>query len=185
MIVRGLAEQPGVALARIWLLGSGDLCESCFMRSECRDQAQCLHLVASAGAPVNSPREDWSFLQGHFRRMPLHARKTGVIGATGNPILIKDFAPENEWIARPDWAKREGVRGFAGHPLVSRGKSLGVLALFSRLALDEQSFLWLRIFADQAAVAELSLRPCAWSWTLTMSCEQNHRQLQERMLIDN
>jgi formate hydrogenlyase transcriptional activator len=157
-IVKGLASQPGIALARVWLLMPGDLCDSCFMRSECRDQTQCLHLVASAGIPNKSPNEDWSFLQGHFRRMPLNARKTGVIGATGNPILIKDFASENEWIARPDWAVREGIRGFAGHPLVFRRKTLGVLAVFSRLPLDEQSFVWLRMFADQAAVAIANAR---------------------------
>ena len=81
-IVKGLASQPGIALARVWLLMPGDLCGSCFMRSECRDQTQCLHLVASAGTPNKSPSEDWSFLQGHFRRVPLNARKTGVIGAT-------------------------------------------------------------------------------------------------------
>ncbi len=157
-IVKGLASQPGIALARVWLLMPGDLCGSCFMRSECRDQTQCLHLVASAGTPNKSPNEDWSFLQGHFRRMPLNARKTGVIGATGNPILIKDFAPENEWIARPDWAVCEGIRAFAGQPLVFRQKTLGVLAVFSRLPLDEQSFVWLRMFADQAAVAIANAR---------------------------
>jgi formate hydrogenlyase transcriptional activator len=157
-IVKGLASQPGIALARIWLLMGGDLCDSCFMRTECRDQRQCLHLVASAGTPNNSPNEDWSFLQGHFRRVPLNARKTGVIGATATPILIKDFAPKNEWIARPDWAVREGIRAFAGHPLVFRGKTLGVLAAFSRLPLDEQGFVWLRMFADQAAVAIANAR---------------------------
>jgi formate hydrogenlyase transcriptional activator len=157
-VVKGLALQPGIALARVWLLMPGDLCDSCFMRSECRDQTQCLHLVASAGTPEKSPKEDWSFLQGHFRRMPLHARKTGVIGATGNAILIEDFAARNEWIARPDWASREGIRAFAGHPLVFRGKTLGVLAVFSRIPLDEQCFAWLRIFADQAAVAIANAR---------------------------
>ena len=120
-IVRGLATQPGVALARIWLLGPGDLCDSCFMRAECRDRTQCLQLVASAGTPLRSPGEDWSFLQGHFRRIPLNARKVGMIGATGTPIFIGDFAPESQWIARPDWAKREDIRGFAGHPLIFRG----------------------------------------------------------------
>ena len=152
-IVRGLATQPGVALARIWLLRPGDLCDSCFMRAECRDPTQCLQLVASAGTPLNSPGEDWSFLQGHFRRMPLNARKVGTIGATGIPIFIENFAPENEWLARADWAKREGIRGFAGHPLIFRGKTLGVQALFSRQPLDEQAFIWIRMFADQAAVA--------------------------------
>jgi C4-dicarboxylate-specific signal transduction histidine kinase len=136
----------------------GDVCDACFLRAECRDQTQCLHLAASAGAPLNSSEEDWSFLQGYFRRVPLNARKVGVIGATGNPILIEDLAPENDWIARPDWAKREGIRAFAGHPLIFRGNTLGVLALFSRQPLDEQGSVWLRMFADQAAVAITNAR---------------------------
>jgi two-component system, LuxR family, sensor kinase FixL len=152
-IVRGLAAQPHVALARIWLVSPGDICNSCFMRAECPDHTQCLHLTASAGNPANSPGEDWTFLQGHFRRIPLHVRKVGEVGATENPILIKDFAPENQWIARPDWARREGIRSFAGHPLVFQRKILGVLALFSREPLSEQDSTWIGIFANQAAVA--------------------------------
>jgi len=35
---------------------------------------------------------------------------------------------------------------------------LGVLALFSRLPLDEQGFVWLRMFAEQAAVAIANAR---------------------------
>ena len=152
-IVRGMSAQPGIALARIWLLAAGDLCSSCFMRVECRDQSQCLHLAASAGTPLNSPQEDWSFLNGHFRRIPLHTIKVGQVATTRNPILVKDFAPQNEWIARPEWAEREGIRSFAGHPLIFRDKFLGVFAVFSRNAMEEQEFTWLRMFANQAAVA--------------------------------
>src|SRR5271169_5372365 len=50
-IVQGLASQPGVALARIWLLSPPSLCFSCHTRTESSDQAQYLHLVASAGTP--------------------------------------------------------------------------------------------------------------------------------------
>lgn len=156
-IVEGLAAQPQVALARIWLLSPGDICDSCVMREECSDRTQCLHLVASAGTPIASSGENWSFLHGHFRRMPLNSLKVGQVG-TGAPILIHDMAPENETIARPEWAKREGIRSFAGHPLIFRGKILGVLALFSRGPLDEQGFSWLRMFADQAAVAITNAR---------------------------
>ncbi|MGO9058052.1 MAG: hypothetical protein ACLQU2_11810 [Candidatus Binataceae bacterium] len=42
-IVRGLAALENVALARVWLIGPGDICESCRMRPECPDQARCLH----------------------------------------------------------------------------------------------------------------------------------------------
>ncbi len=156
-IVEGLAAQPEVALARIWLLSPGDICDGCVMREKCSDQTQCLHLVASAGTPLNSPGEDWSFLRGYFRRMPLNSLKVGQVG-TGTPILIHDLAPESEKIARPEWAKREGIRSFAGHPLIFRGNILGVLALFSRGPLDDQAFSWLRMFADQAAVAITNAR---------------------------
>jgi hypothetical protein len=48
-IVGGLADLPGVVLAGIWLLRPGDLCEKCSLQADCRDPAQWLHLVASAG----------------------------------------------------------------------------------------------------------------------------------------
>ena len=180
-IVRGLAAERAVAMARIWLLEPGDLCDACFMREECRDQTRCLHLVASAGTPVNSPDEDWSFLQGHFRRIPLYARKTGTIAATGNPVLVKDFATDGQWLARPDWAKRESIRGFAGHPLVFRGETLGVLAVFSHEVLSEQEFTWLRAFANQAAVAITNARAFEEITALKAQLENENTYLQEEI----
>ena len=58
-IVQGVASQPGVALARIWLLPSADL-PSCYHAVS--DPPDCLRLVASAGTPISSPGEDWCFL---------------------------------------------------------------------------------------------------------------------------
>jgi PAS domain S-box-containing protein len=153
-IVHGIAKLPGIALARIWLLESGDICDECFLGSECDDHCECLHLVASAGASLNE-KEDWSFREGYFRRIPLSKTKgkVGVIGATGNSIRIESITPESEWIRRPEWAQSEGIRAFAGEPLKFKGKILGVLGIFSRENLTEQEFAWLRMFADQAAVA--------------------------------
>jgi formate hydrogenlyase transcriptional activator len=153
-IVQGLAKQAGVALARIWLLRPGDICGECFLRNECNDQSQCLHLAASAGSSLDG-QENWSSVDGHFRRIPLHKErgKVGVIGATGNSIRVGDFAAESEWIGRPDWARTETIRSFAGHALVFRNKPIGVLAVFSRETISEQDFVWLKMFADQAAVA--------------------------------
>src|SRR5690349_4928248 len=119
-IVQGLASHPGVALARIWLHLPGDICDTCFLRAECPDRTQCFHLVASGGTPVSSPDEDWSFLQGYFRRIPLNVFKVGQVGATGAAMLIKDVVAEREHIVRPEWAEREGIRSFAGHPFIFR-----------------------------------------------------------------
>jgi signal transduction histidine kinase len=152
-IVQELASQPGVALTRIWLLPSADLCGSGQEPTRSPEQTEYLRLVASAGTPVNSPGEDWSFLQGHFSRLSLKVGKVGQVAAHRNPILIKDLLPQDDWILRPEWAKREGIRSFAGHPLTFRDNLLGVMGVFSRKGLTEQEFTWLGLFANQAAVA--------------------------------
>src|SRR5215469_10275248 len=149
-IVQGLASQPGVALARIWLLPSADLPSVCHVVS---DPPDCLCLVASAGTPINSPEEDWSFLQGHFARVPFNVGKVGQVAASRHPILVEDVAAQNDWIVRPEWAKREQIRSFAGHPLIFRDELLGVIAAFSRQPLGQQEFTWLGLFANQAALA--------------------------------
>ena len=178
-IVDGLAAQPGVALARIWLLSPGDLCNSCFRKADCVDQTRCLHLVASAGSGKNSPGEDWSRLEGQFRRIPLGHRKVGEIGASGKSILIPDSAAESEWIRRKEWAEREGIRSFAGYPLVTRGEILGVLGLFSRDALCEQDFAWLRVFAEQVGVAITNARAFEKIHQSEEELRRRERQLQQ------
>jgi PAS domain S-box-containing protein len=149
-IVQGLASQPGVALARIWLLPSAGLRGFGHALS---DPTDSLFLVASAGTPINSPGEDWRFLQGHFARMRCNVGKVGQVASSRRPILVKDVAVQNDWVVRPEWAKREEISSFAGHPLIFRGKLLGVIGVFSRQPLSQQEFIWLGLFANQAAVA--------------------------------
>ncbi len=156
-IVEGLAAQDGVALARVWLIQPGDICDSCRMREECPDQTRCLHLVASAGKSTVTG-EDWARLNGNFRRIPLSVRKVGEIGASGGPILISEDLPQSQWIAQPDWARSEEIKSFAGQPLMFGGETLGVLAVFSRKQIEGGEFGWLRIFADHAAVAIANAR---------------------------
>ncbi len=156
-IVSGLAAQQDVALARLWLVAPGDICGACRLREECPDQIRCLHLVASAGNPI-ATGEDWSRLNGNFCRMPLNARKVGVIGAGGAPILINHDLAASPWIARPDWAQREAILSFAGQPLTFKGETFGVLAVFSRAQIHPEEFGWLRIFADHAAIAIANAR---------------------------
>ena len=44
-----LAAPFDSVLARLWLIGPGDLCRTCPMAEECPDRRECLHLEASAG----------------------------------------------------------------------------------------------------------------------------------------
>ena len=48
-ITQGLVEDLDAAFARIWLLGPGDLCDSCYQADNCDNRSRCLHLKASAG----------------------------------------------------------------------------------------------------------------------------------------
>jgi transcriptional regulator with GAF, ATPase, and Fis domain len=158
IIVDGLAEQPQVALARIWLLRPGDICATCRMRPECPDQSRCLHLAASRGRSLAEPGADWTRTDGDFRRFPVGVRKVGQIAATGIPLCVANTAEQSEWIARPDWATREHIRSFAGQPLVFGSETLGVIAVFSRVELSEIDIRWLRLFADQAAITIVNAR---------------------------
>src|SRR5262245_34825453 len=155
-LVQGLVDE-GLALARVWLTGPGDLCATCPLRDECGDRTRCLHLVASAGRSRDG-QEDWSRLTGDFRRIPLGARKVGHIGATATPVLLQDFSLEERWTPRRDWVARESIQSFAGHPLVFRGEVLGVLGVFSRTALDQTAFDWLQLFARHAAISIANAR---------------------------
>lgn len=157
MIVDGLVEKAGFALARIWLIGPGDICATCPMGHECPSRMRCLHLAASAGRSLVDGQE-WKGVEGFFRRIPLGVRKIGQVGSTGNSFLIPDAALNPAFAANPDWVRREGIHGFAGHPLIFREEILGVVGAFGRIPFHEQHFKWLRVFADQAAVSIANAR---------------------------
>jgi PAS domain S-box-containing protein len=157
MIVEGINEDPDVALVRLWILESDDNSTECHLRPEAPNQTRCLHLVASAGHALNE-HEDWSRLDGAFGRVPLGVGKIGLIGQSGESILIPDLSIDQRWVVRPEWVKQEAIRSFAGHPLKFRKGVLGVLGVFSRAQLTEDEFGWLRTFADSAAVAITNAR---------------------------
>lgn len=179
-IVSQLSRQPGVALARIWLRGPGDICSDCRLRHECRDRETCMHLVASAGCSRVDPDADWSSLTGRFRRFPLGVRKIGRIGQTGVPELLT-IEGQRDWLVDRDWAAREGLRSFAGQPLIFRDEQLGLLGVFSRTPIDEEGFGWLRTFADHAAVALANARTLAELDELRQRLELERDYLREHL----
>ena len=156
-IVEELAGQPNIALTRIWLLASTGRCKACPNKDHCQNQSQCLHLAASAGKPLVAGH-DWTRLDGHFQRVPLGSGKVGRVGASGESVLLEDAGNDQQWIVDQEWIQEESIVSFAGHPLVFRGETLGVLAVFSRERLDPSDFKWLCAFADQAAIAIANAR---------------------------
>lgn len=153
VVVDRLAGEEHIALARIWLIRSADSCSKCPMPEVCSDQARCLHLVASAGRSLIDNGPALNRIDGEFCRFPLGVRKVGKVAASGECVAVLDVQRDTEWIARPDWARQEGIRGFMGQPLVFKGTILGVLAIFTRTPLSQHCLDWLRMIADLVAAS--------------------------------
>ena len=180
LVVDRMVEQSAVALARIWLVDRGDICQDCFFRQECPDQSVCLHLVASAGqSRVNGKK--WELLNGEFRRFPMGVRKVGLIASTGEPIEVSDISQSPDFIARPDWAVEEGIRALGGQPLIHQGQVLGVLAVFSRSCLGEDNLTWMRMIADHVAGAIVNARAFEEIDRLKSQLEQERDYLRDEL----
>ena len=153
-IIRIVADQPDVALARLWLIETGRTCPHCISSEEERS----LHLRASAGSPLD-PHADWSRTNGTFHKIPLNAPlKISHIATTGESLRIQNLAEDRQWLRHPEWARLEKLTGFAAHPIVFRGEILGVLAVFRHVEPDDACWHWLRTLADAAAVAVANAR---------------------------
>jgi len=143
-ITQGLVEELDAAFARIWLLGPGDLCSSCYKATDCTNRNRCLHLEVSAGLYTN--------LNGEYRRIPLGALKIGTIAQGSSAIFTNDVLGDDR-LPNKQWMQDNGLHSFAGHPLKFRWELLGVIAMFGRRPLSEEEFERLAVFANEAAIA--------------------------------
>jgi len=178
-VVGGLAAQPDVALARIWLLLPGDECGACALRSECPGRVPCLHLVASAGTGSDGSAA-WDRTDGSFRRFPVGRRKIGRLVTEGAARLV-DVTVEDGWIADPGWASDEGIVGFGGTPLEFQGDVLGALGVFSRAPFDDERLEWLRLIGDHAGAAIANARAFEQIEQLKSALERENAYLKEEV----
>jgi transcriptional regulator with GAF, ATPase, and Fis domain len=128
-ITRGLVEDFGVALARVWLVDAGD---------------STLHLRASSGLSTR--------LDGAYARVLVGAHKIGQIAETREAVWTNDLLHDAR-VADPAWAQANGLVSFAGWPLTFRDTLQGVLATFSRTRMTEDDRPRMTLFAHQAAIA--------------------------------
>ena len=105
----------GAAFARIWLLNH---------------EQQVLELAASAGL--------YTHLDGPHARIPLGSFKIGFIAAEQKPHLT-NHVQTDERVSDKEWARREGMISFAGYPLLVEGRTVGVMAMFAREPLDQDT----------------------------------------------
>ncbi len=156
-VTNRIASSNTTALVRIWLLRPADGCENCRDASRCKRPPSCLHLVASAGRSLDGVTK-YDRLDGAFRRFTLGVRKVGVIASTGEALMVSPIDPAADWVADPDWIRKEGIASFAGQPLIHKGEVLGVLSLFSRTRFVDTTLPWLRMVADHLAAAIVNAR---------------------------
>ena len=128
-ITRGLVDDFGVALARVWLSEPGDT---------------VLRLRASSGISTR--------LDGTYARVPIGARKIGRIAEARQALATNDVVNDDR-IADREWARANGLVSFAGWPLTFRDSLEGVLATFAREPLSDAQRARMALFAHQAAIA--------------------------------
>lgn len=123
-----LVHYVGAAFARIWTVDNS---------------RTMLELQASAGM--------YTHIDGKHARVPIGAYKIGRIAQERKPHLTNSVQGDPR-VGDPDWAEREGMISFAGHPLIVEGELIGVMALFARKPLGESTLHALGAIADTVAL---------------------------------
>jgi len=119
--------------------------DAAFARIWCLDESgQILNLRASAGL--------YTHLDGAHSRIRVGQYKIGLIASEGKPILTNTVIGDSH-VPEQEWVKREGLVAFAGYPLISNQKVLGVMALFARYPLKDFTLKSLAMVAQRITVA--------------------------------
>src|SRR5262249_51015409 len=110
-----LVRHLGAAFARIWTLNPKE---------------SVLELQASAGM--------YTHLNGRHSRIPVGELKIGLIAKERQPHLTNDVANDPR-ISDRQWAREQGLVAFAGYPLLVEDRVVGVMAMFARQPLTEDT----------------------------------------------
>jgi len=169
-ITEALVKKYGAALARIWLIKKGDLCEDCYLAEDCPDKQLCLHLKASSRAipsatPGRTSKEQMggggqeleesspsATIHSKDRRIPVGAFIAGRVACNKRPFI--SYNPAND--EKPPlnaWIQEAGIKFFAAYPLIYRETLIGVLGVYTYEELSEGALEVLEFFSKHAAVA--------------------------------
>ncbi len=151
LITKSIVRIYDVDFARVWMVSPGDKCESGCTHAEvfhgphiCSSQDTCLHLVASSGRYIQTD-------QSH-ERVPLGCYKIGNIAAGNESKLISNSVTTDPNVHDHQWAKKLGLKSFAGYRLLSSpGGVVGVLALFSKHTISFEEEIQLEGIAGMTA----------------------------------
>ena len=110
-----IVQHFGAAFARVWTLNP---------------EENVLELQASAGMYTN--------IDGPHARVPVGLFQIGLIAQERQPHITNDIQSEPETFDQ-EWAGREGMVAFAGYPLHVEGRVVGVMTMFSRRRLPDDT----------------------------------------------
>jgi GAF domain-containing protein len=109
-------------------------------------------------------------------------RKVGHIAATGQAVVVESIPHDSIWIAHPEWAKEEGINGFAGQALRFHDEILGVLAVFTKTRITQAALDILNIIANHAATAIANARAFEQIEELKRRLEAENSYLREELV---
>src|SRR5436305_703766 len=104
-----------VAFARVWTLN---------------EEKDVLELQASVGM--------YTHIDGFHSRVPVGRFKVGLIAPERRAHLTNTVTTDPR-VSDKEWAMREGVVGFGGYPLIVGDRLVGVVAMFAREELTEDT----------------------------------------------
>lgn len=122
-----IVHHLGAAFARIWTLNEAE---------------NVLELRASAGM--------YTHIDGPHSRVPVGKFKIGLIAEERKPHLTNDVLNDPR-VSNREWAAREGMVAFAGYPLIIDDRLVGVMAMFSREILSDDTIEALASIANVVA----------------------------------
>jgi PAS domain S-box-containing protein len=123
-----LVQRLDVAFARIWTFNAAE---------------NVLELQASAGM--------YTAIDGSHSRVPLGGLKVGLIAQERKPHVTNAVIGDPR-VHDQEWAEREGMVAFAGHPLTVEERLVGVMAMFSRNPLTDVTIKALASVSNEIAI---------------------------------
>lgn len=87
-------------------------------------------------------------IDGEFSKVSIDSLKIGPVVKTKKPVVTNDVVNDPR-VKHHEWAKKEKLKSFAAYPLIYKGNSVAVLAMFSRKKLSHVDFEILGIFCEQ------------------------------------
>lgn len=144
-----MVKHLDAAFARIWTLS---------------EDGKVLELQASAGM--------YTHIDGPHGRVPVGKFKIGLIARERKAHLTNNVV-EDPRVGDREWAKREGMVAFAGYPLIVEDRIVGVMAMFARRPLDENTLDALAPVAPEIALGIERLRAEEEQCKLSHAIEQS------------